>query len=116
MIYVFSVQALIHGKQCRHGWASAFEPFENVALQQMLLLIWKFKTGMIDNLDAIIPVRVVGGGNHYSGCERTRAGDIRDTRCRDQSRKPGPHALPFEPSGDVLRQPSATFTSINSDH
>ena len=93
-----------------------FRPLEDMRFQQVFLRVRKLESGMIENLDAVVVIRIVGGRNHHSRRKRTRARHVRQPRCRDQTREPRPHSALRKPARHVFRDPWTRLARVHSDH
>ena len=72
------------------GRHAGFRGKQRCLLENMFLLVRQLESGMIDDLDAVIAIRIVRRRNHDAGRKRSGARDVRDARSGDQPREIAP--------------------------
>ena len=80
MLDIFAVQAFVDRAASAGFGATPDQIDEDVALQYVFLLVGQLESGMIDDLDAVVLIRIVRSRNHDAGGERP--GSRRRARCR----------------------------------
>ena len=85
-------------------------------LEHLLLLIGQFEAGMIDDFDAVVPVRIVRRGDHDSSGEGTDLGDVSQTGRGDQAGEARLDTFALQPAGDVFGDPGAALARVHSDN
>jgi hypothetical protein len=88
---------------------------EDLLLDQMLFFIRQFVTGMAEDLDAVILVRIMRGGDHHASGESSGASQIRHAGRSDDAR--GNRAdVPLREAGGHLRgDPRSGFARVHAD-
>src|SRR5205823_11429825 len=70
--------------------------------------------GMAYNFDAVVLIRIVRSGNHYTGDERARSRQVCNARGGDDASKSVGYADTLEASGDMGREPRPAFPSVHT--
>src|SRR5579871_403380 len=71
---------------------------------------------MPDDLNAVVLIRIVRRRDHHARAERPFARDERESWRGDQSREARAHAAFGQASRDLLRDPSAGFAGVHTNH
>ena len=87
-----------------------------MSLEHMLLLIRQLEAGMIDDLDAVVLVRIVRRGNHHASGERADLRDVSEAGRGDQTGEARADAFALQPAGNVFGDPGAGFARVHTDH
>jgi hypothetical protein len=81
----------------------------------MLFFIRQFVTGMAEDLDAIVAIRIVRGGDHHAGGERIGARQIGHAGRSDHAGGNRAHVLLREPGGHLRGDPRPGFARVHAD-
>src|ERR1700686_2319026 len=115
MIEICAVQTLIYDQRLGIGRGPRLQPAEDLFLECVFLFIGKLETGMIDDLDAVVAVRIVRSGDHNARREWPGLGHVRQTRSRDQTCETRLDSTTFQTSRHVLRDPRSALARIHTD-
>jgi len=114
---VFAVQAFVNFQMRRLAAHARFQKSEYVALEHVFVFVRQLESGMIDDLDAVVAIRIVGRRYHDSGRERAGARDVCNAGSGDQSGKARFHSAACETSRDRPGNRRAGFARVHpNDH
>src|SRR5436309_2285055 len=70
---------------------------------------------MAHDFNTVVLIRIVRGGNHHTGDERTRSCQVRNSWGGDDASKSSRNASALEAASDLGREPRPAFSSVHAN-